>query len=150
VNPDAPWVGVAVGDVGKAAAALLLESDAVEKNGGKTYSITSPVAYSSKELVAAFSKSLHKEIQLVTVPYEAAKASFVGAGWPEWQVEGLLELFKFTDDAVFKVSPPNLSTPLPLLLSPFLLFPLAMSSHMLYASPFTLFLTFRPPATSAR
>ena len=38
------------------------------------------------------------------VPYEGAKASMVGKGWPEWQVDGILELNRFIDDHKYTFS----------------------------------------------
>jgi uncharacterized protein YbjT (DUF2867 family) len=40
----------------------------------------------------AFSEVLGRTISYTQVPPEAAKASMLGSGWPEWMVDGVLEL----------------------------------------------------------
>ena len=52
---------------------------------GQTLDLTGP-AYSNAELAAALTASLGKPVTYVQVPYDAALASFVSSGWPEWQV----------------------------------------------------------------
>eukprot|EP00730_Choanoeca_flexa_P020464 TRINITY_DN9993_c0_g1_i1.p4 TRINITY_DN9993_c0_g1~~TRINITY_DN9993_c0_g1_i1.p4 ORF type:complete len:115 (+),score=32.49 TRINITY_DN9993_c0_g1_i1:1550-1894(+) len=46
---------------------------------------------------AAFTKVLGKPVEHVQVPYSAAKESFMGMGMPEWQVDGVMELFRYFD-----------------------------------------------------
>jgi hypothetical protein len=48
-------------------------------------------------MVAAFTKTLGKEVKATTVPYDAAKEAFMGMGFPEWQTDGILELYKYID-----------------------------------------------------
>ena len=46
---------------------------------------------------AAFTKALKKEVTVTVVPYDAAKEAFMGMGFPEWQTDGILELYKQID-----------------------------------------------------
>merc|ERR1711934_893852 len=48
---------------------------------------------SEAEIAAAFSKAVGKEVTAVQVPPAAAKEALLGAGFPEWQVDGILELW---------------------------------------------------------
>jgi lactate dehydrogenase-like 2-hydroxyacid dehydrogenase len=41
--------------------------------------------------------ALNKVVKYVQVPYEGAKKSFMEGGYPEWQVDGILELSKLID-----------------------------------------------------
>jgi uncharacterized protein YbjT (DUF2867 family) len=92
-NPDAVFTPVAVSDIGDAFASILANPG---PHAGKTYTLTSsPVSHA--QIAAAFGKVTGKQVDYVQVPYDAAKQSFVGAGWPEWQADGLLELFKLFD-----------------------------------------------------
>ncbi len=93
VDPDKPFTAIAVGDAGKAGAVILADPS---KHTNKTYTLVSD-RYTFKDVAAAFSASLGREIKYVRVPYDAAKQSFLGIGFPEWQVDGLLELFHFVD-----------------------------------------------------
>ena len=92
-DPRKPHTPVAVVDVGKAVADILADP---EKHTGKTYKLCSP-PFSLNDMAAAFSKALGKKITATTVPYDAAKQAFVGMGFPEWQTDGILELFKYID-----------------------------------------------------
>ena len=48
--------------------------------------------------VAAYGKVLGKPVGYTQVPPEAAKQSMMGAGWPEWQVDGVLELLALVNE----------------------------------------------------
>jgi len=90
---DALFTPMTVADIGEAAA-IILANPAPHAN--QTYSLTTK-AYSNNQLAAAFSLVLNKEVKYVQVSYEAAKKSFMDSGYPEWQVDGLMELFKMID-----------------------------------------------------
>jgi uncharacterized protein YbjT (DUF2867 family) len=83
-----------VGDVGKAVADIMADPS---NHAGKTYKLVSP-AFSLNDMAAAFSKTLGKEVKATTVPYDAAKEAFMGMGFPEWQTDGILELYKYIDE----------------------------------------------------
>jgi uncharacterized protein YbjT (DUF2867 family) len=94
-DPTKLHTPVAVSDVGKAAADIL--ASPFKKHNGKTYKLVSP-PFSVNDAATAFSKTLGKEVTATTVPYEAAKEAFMGMGFPEWQTDGILELFKYIDE----------------------------------------------------
>jgi len=93
VDPTKPFTPVVVEDAGKVAAAILANP---AKHANKTYKIISD-RHSFSDVAAAFSEALGKQITYVQVPYDAAKQSFLQAGYPEWQVDGILELYKLMD-----------------------------------------------------
>ena len=92
-DPTKKHTAVVVSDVGKAAADILTSP---EKHAYTTYKLVAP-AFNLNDLAAAFTSSLGKKITVTTVPYDAAKEAFMGNGFPEWQVDGILELFKYID-----------------------------------------------------
>ena len=79
--------------MGKASADILA---APEKHQGKTYKLVGP-AFSLEDLSVSFTKALKTDIAVIRVPYEAAKEAFMGMGFPEWQTDGILELYKSID-----------------------------------------------------
>ena len=93
VDPTKPFTPVVVEDAGKAAAAILANP---QTHAGKTYTIVSD-RHTHNDVTAAFSDVLGKEIKYVRVPYEAAKKAFMDKGFPEWQVDGILELYRLID-----------------------------------------------------
>uniref|UniRef100_A0A1X7U0I5 NmrA-like family domain-containing protein 1 n=1 Tax=Amphimedon queenslandica TaxID=400682 RepID=A0A1X7U0I5_AMPQE len=93
-SPDKPAIYIAVEDAAKAGAAILAD---YSKHNGKRYTIQSD-RYTNAELAAAFTEALGKEVKFIQVPPEAAKQGMVGKGWPEWQVDGILEVIKLTEE----------------------------------------------------
>lgn len=65
-----------------------------EGHHGRSYILTGPESISFHDVARAFSETLGKEVSYVDVPLEAAKESMVGMGFPEWIVDGYLELFE--------------------------------------------------------
>jgi uncharacterized protein YbjT (DUF2867 family) len=59
---------------------------------GKEYILTGPESISMHDVAASFAKVLGKEINYVAVPHEAAKESMMGMGFPEFIVDGYIEL----------------------------------------------------------
>jgi uncharacterized protein YbjT (DUF2867 family) len=105
VDPEKPYTPIVVEDAGKAAAAILADPS---KHAGKTYNIVSDrITYN--DVAQGFSKALGKEIKYNRVPYEAAKQAFLGMGLPEWQVDGILELFKLFDSGAPETNVADLS-----------------------------------------
>jgi len=92
-DPEQKHTPVAVADVGKASADILATPN---KHEGKTYKLVSP-SFTLNDLSVEFTKALKKEITVTTVPYDAAKEAFMGLGFPEWQTDGILELYKLID-----------------------------------------------------
>ena len=93
VDPTKPFTPVVVADAGKASAAILVS---YKSHTNKTYNIVSD-RHTYNDVAAEFSKVLGKEIKYIRIPYEAAKEAFLGMGVPEWQTDGVLDLFKLID-----------------------------------------------------
>eukprot|EP00190_Bangiopsis_sp_CCMP1999_P006072 CAMPEP_0198727028 /NCGR_PEP_ID=MMETSP1475-20131203/3881_1 /TAXON_ID= ORGANISM="Unidentified sp., Strain CCMP1999" /NCGR_SAMPLE_ID=MMETSP1475 /ASSEMBLY_ACC=CAM_ASM_001111 /LENGTH=285 /DNA_ID=CAMNT_0044489015 /DNA_START=92 /DNA_END=946 /DNA_ORIENTATION=+ len=94
VDPSKSYSPVLTEDAGKAAATIMLN---YESHVGKTYTVCSDT-HTFSDVTDAFSKALNKEVNYVRVPYEAAKQAFMGMGFPEWQVDGIMELYKYIDE----------------------------------------------------
>lgn len=92
-DPTKLHTPVAVSDVGKAAADIIASP---QKHIRKTYKLLAP-AFSLNDQASAFTKALQKQVTPTVVPYEAAKQAFMGMGFPEWQTDGILELYKLID-----------------------------------------------------
>ena len=95
VDPDKVFQPVSVEDIGKASAAILVNSD---KYVNKIITIVSD-SQTYGGFTRALSEVLGKEIKYVRVPYEAAKKGFTDLGVPEWQADGILEILKLIDSA---------------------------------------------------
>lgn len=93
-DPTKPHTPVTTADIGKAAADILAEP---EKHAGKTYKLVMP-PFNMNDVAAAFTKTLGKEVTVTTVPYQSSKEAFMGLGYPEWQVDGIMELYKMCDE----------------------------------------------------
>jgi uncharacterized protein YbjT (DUF2867 family) len=79
-----------VGDIGEAVAKIMAKA---EGYAGKTLSLTgTPV--NEAQFAEAFSEVLEKPVSHVPVPYSASKQSMMDMGMPEWQVDGVIELYK--------------------------------------------------------
>ena len=59
---------------------------------GKEYILTGPESISMNEVATSFAKVLDKEINYVAVPHEASKEAMMGMGFPEFIVDGYVEL----------------------------------------------------------
>jgi uncharacterized protein YbjT (DUF2867 family) len=59
---------------------------------GKEYILTGPESISMHDVAASFTKALGKSIDYVAVPFEASKESMMGMGFPEFIVDGYVEL----------------------------------------------------------
>ena len=90
VRPEAPWTPVAVADVGECAAKILTEGPS--RHGGKTYRLHSKT-HTHRGAAEAIGRALGKQVEYVQVPFEAAREAFMGA-MPEWQVDGVLQLYR--------------------------------------------------------
>lgn len=86
-------VGVAVGDAAKAAAVVLSKP---REHAGRVYKLFS-ARFTQQQLADAFGAALGEEVKYVQVPYDAARESFLGMGFPAWQTDGILELYKMID-----------------------------------------------------
>ena len=104
VDPSKSYTPVVVEDAGIAAAVVLSNPT---KHVNKTYNIVSN-RHSFGDVAAAFSEALGKEVKYVCVPYEDAKKTILGFGMPEWQVDGLMELYKLIDSGSNATNQPDL------------------------------------------
>jgi len=59
---------------------------------GREYILTGPKSISMHDVAASFSKVLDKSISYIAVPHEASKESMMGMGFPEFIVDGYVEL----------------------------------------------------------
>eukprot|EP00043_Microstomoeca_roanoka_P015979 m.161005 g.161005 ORF g.161005 m.161005 type:complete len:294 (-) comp16369_c2_seq1:1483-2364(-) len=92
-KPDAPFTPVAVADAGACAATILADWS---KHKNSIYTLTSKT-HTHQGYVDAFSKVLGRKVEYVQVSYDDAKKSFMDLGMPEWQTDGVLELFRYFD-----------------------------------------------------
>lgn len=84
-----------VRDIVDVAARLLLEGG----HEGKTYTLTTPEAFTIDEFATALGTVLGKPVKYVDVPITAARESMVGMGMDPWVVDGYMELFEgFADN----------------------------------------------------
>lgn len=59
---------------------------------GKEYILTGPEAISMHDVAASFKRILNKDINYIPVPHEASKEAMMGMGFPEFIVDGYIEL----------------------------------------------------------
>eukprot|EP00300_Choanocystis_sp_HF-7_P003860 c12937_g1_i2.p1 GENE.c12937_g1_i2~~c12937_g1_i2.p1 ORF type:complete len:663 (-),score=152.37 c12937_g1_i2:49-2037(-) len=104
-DPNAFYTPICVGDIGKAVAAILTDEHP-EHHSNKTYELVMP-AISMSQLAEHFSQALHKPVKYVQIPYEVARTAYLGMGFPEWQTDGILELFHMIDQGVEQVNLPQ-------------------------------------------
>lgn len=65
---------------------------------GESFVLTGPASIGMADVAGTLSGVLGKDVNYVPVPHEAAKESMLGMGFPEWIVDGLIELSEgFTD-----------------------------------------------------
>ena len=93
VDPTKTFSPVVVADAGNAAASVLVDP---ANHANKTYNVISD-RHSYGDIAAAFGEALGKTVTYNRVSYDDAKKAFLGLGFPEWQVDGVLELFKLMD-----------------------------------------------------
>ena len=79
-----------VGDIGEAVAKIMAQP---ERYTNKVLSLTgTPV--NEGQFAEAFSAVLETPVSHVPVPYATSKQSMMDMGMPEWQVDGVIELYK--------------------------------------------------------
>lgn len=100
-----PYTPIVVEDLGAAIAHVLL--DGPSKHGGKTYLVSGP-AVTHEEIAKATGDAVGKPVQYVRVPYDAAKKAFMDLGIPEWQTDGILELYHVIDKGAYPAESPDL------------------------------------------
>ena len=75
-------------DIGAVAVRVLTEDGHI----GKTYTLTGPAALSNSEIAAILSSVLGREIRYVNLPPDQMKHALLGAGVPEWNANGIIDL----------------------------------------------------------
>lgn len=91
-----------VGDIGEIAANILCSAG----HEGKAYAITGPELLSGQDFARTFTDITGKPVQYVSPDEATTLCSLLGAGWPEWQAKGMLELFEvFATNQAAVVSP---------------------------------------------
>ena len=76
-------------DIGAVAARALSEPG----HEGQAYTLTGPEALSDDDVAARLSAVLGRRITHVQVPVEAVEESLRTAGYPQWNVDAVTELF---------------------------------------------------------
>lgn len=84
---DAEISAVDVRDIAKAAAAALSE----DGHAGKIYNLTGPEALTHQAMAEKLSAALNRPVRFVDVSPEAMRDALAKAGFPAWQLEGLIE-----------------------------------------------------------
>jgi uncharacterized protein YbjT (DUF2867 family) len=93
-DPRAPleqFSGVSVSDVGKCAAAILLNPF---RHASKTYKLVSQ-SYSMIDMSESLSKLLHKKIKVKETTWQQFRNICFDKNIPEWQIEGTIEWLKY-------------------------------------------------------
>ena len=93
-DPDMPFTPIAVRDVARAASDILAKPN---QNAEKTYRLVCP-PFSLNDQAAALSNVVEKAITVSTIDYDQYRDSYLEKGYPEWQVDGSLEVFKLIDE----------------------------------------------------
>jgi uncharacterized protein YbjT (DUF2867 family) len=88
---DARQSLVDVRDIAAVAAAVLTGPG--REHEGRTYEITGPESLSYRDVAGRLSTVLAKPVRYVGVPPEAALASMLEAGMPEWNARAVTELY---------------------------------------------------------
>jgi len=91
-----------VADIGEIAANILTTSG----HDSKAYNITGPELLSGEDIANVFSDVIGKKVAYVSPTTEQTLDSLLSTGWPQWQAEGMLELFEvFATNQAAVVSP---------------------------------------------
>ena len=94
IMPDQLHDSISVKDIGCAVANVL---KAPGKFAGRTLSLGG-IKTTMAKTAAIYSNVLGKTVSYTQVPPQAAKESMMGSGWPEWQVDGVLELLALINE----------------------------------------------------
>jgi uncharacterized protein YbjT (DUF2867 family) len=76
-----------VRDIAAVAAAALVE----QGHEGKVHDLTGPAALTHAEMAAQLASALGRAVAFVDVPPDVMRAALLGAGFPEWQADGVVE-----------------------------------------------------------
>lgn len=87
-TPEAPIASVDVRDIAAVAVAALTETG----HEGKVYELTGPEALTRREQVQKLAAAAGVDAEIIGVSNDQAREAMLGAGYPEYAVEGLIEL----------------------------------------------------------
>ena len=74
---------------------------------GREYILTGPVSISMYDVADSFTKTLNEEIHYVAVSHETTKESMIGMGFPEFIVDGYVELNKGFSEGIADITTNN-------------------------------------------
>lgn len=100
-----PFTAVLIEDVGKACAAVLADP---ARHANKVYKLVSQ-PHTHEDIAVTFSKALSKPISYTQVSYEDTRRSYLALGIPEWQADGVLELYRQIDSGCAALNDDNLT-----------------------------------------
>ena len=99
---DGQFAPLNVKDIGEIAANILTTSG----HERKAYNVTGPELLSGQSIADTFSHITGRNVAYVSPDEDTTLQSLLGAGWPEWQAKGALELFEvFASNQAAVVSP---------------------------------------------
>ncbi|MBD2753978.1 SDR family oxidoreductase [Spirosoma validum] len=84
---DAKISLIDIRDIGAVAAKALTESG----HEGQIYTLTGPQALTHVEMADSLSAGLGKPVTFIDIPSDAMREALLGAGFPVWQADGLIE-----------------------------------------------------------
>ncbi len=93
IAPDAPISMIDVRDTADCVVAVMTEPG----HAGKTYYLTGAVI-TLNQIAAEMTRVLGREITLVSVPFEGAKAAMEKQGMPDWLIAHLIGIGSFVSD----------------------------------------------------
>jgi uncharacterized protein YbjT (DUF2867 family) len=79
-----------VRDIVESAVSVLTATDG--RFDGQAYVLTGPESIGFAEVASYIGNAIGKDVSYIPVPHEAAKQAMVGMGFPEWIVDGFVEL----------------------------------------------------------
>ena len=101
-----PFLAVVVADTGKAAAAIMAEP---KKHYDKTYKLISN-CHTLDDVAVTLSEILGKKIKYERTSYEDSRSRFINVvGFSEEDADGILEIYKLTDEENPLVNDPDMS-----------------------------------------
>jgi uncharacterized protein YbjT (DUF2867 family) len=77
---------------------------------GKEYILTGPESVSMHDVAASFTKKLGKPVAYIPVPHETSKEAMIGMGFPEFIVDGYMELNEGFSNGFADTSNENVKT----------------------------------------
>ena len=99
---DGKFAPLNVKDIGEIAANVLTTIG----HEGKAYNITGPELVSGQDIATKLASITRHPVDYVSPDEKTTYESLTGAGWPEWQAKGVLELFEiFASNQAAVISP---------------------------------------------